>query len=79
MCSVFCLTSWECGTGRRKNEERCRELGNGCQDLPLLVLESFLPATEVSVADEASLTEKAVKSACAGEGIFFQVIPSVVR
>ena len=39
----------------------------GCQDLPLFVVENFLPPAAVSVAEEASLAETAVKSACAGE------------
>ena len=51
----------------------------GCQDLPLFVVENFLPPAAVSVAEEASLAETAVRSAGEGAWTFFQVMPSIVR
>jgi len=51
----------------------------GCQDLPLFVVENFLPPAAVSVAEEASLAETAVRSAWEGAWTFFQVMPSIVR
>ena len=47
--------------------------------MPLFAVENFLPVAAVSVAEEASVAEMAVKSAGDGAWTFFQVTPSLVR